>query len=400
MGILDKTKPIRFFLKIPPSNEETCEIHHHIGESPCPWPSCQRGVEGETIIGMYPGGFGKEHRFERKRWQSHDGKDRFSWVDLTLPIHSMSSKIIKEEVRRSLGADPPFPNTIYHYTNMQGLSGIIDSKEFWLTDHSYMNDSREIEYGLDIVRAAVKDLSSNPKYSQRLRIIEKWEKFLDTGTAYRICIACFSLQGDSLSQWRGYGGRSIGICLCFGIKHTMFWHSLGLNLQRVIYDKEKQFAIAKIILHIYLTIMEWNQQKGTDVDEDIFGSSLITNLYQQLVFFKNPAFSDEKEVRWVYTEDKKMFPGDDTLAPKRFRLDPNILVPYVTSTDVINMFKAKGFPVGNAQSKLLPLQEVIVGPQENEDLVKKSISEYLNEKGYGFVKVRNSEVPFRSKQSR
>jgi len=236
------SKPTRFFLKIPPSIEETCKVHHHIGELPCPWPSCEKGVEAETIIGMYPIGLKKEHRFERKQWQSLDGENRFSWIDFSFPIHPMASKIIEEEIRRSLRPDPPFPNPIYHYTNIQGLYGIINSQEFWFTDYSYMNDSREIKHGLDVVRVLLKDLKVDPKHSAKLPIIEKWAEVLNTAGPYRICIACFSLEGDSLSQWRGYGGRNIGVCLGFDTKHTLFWRLLGTHLQRVNYGSIPQFV--------------------------------------------------------------------------------------------------------------------------------------------------------------
>jgi len=160
------------------------------------------------------------------------------------------------------------------------------------------------------------------------------------------------------------------------------------------YKGEEQSKIVAIILHVYLIIMEWNQQKGIEIEEDIFQKSLITNLYRHIVFLKNPAFLDEKEVRWVYTEDQKMF-DDGTLAPKHFRVDHNILIPYVTTIDIINIFKLKGLPVSNSKSRLLPLREVIVGPQENADLVECSVREFLEGKGYHSVTVKKSNVPFR-----
>lgn len=389
MGVLDKTTPRRYFPNIQLSNKEMCPVHHHMGDLPCPWPSCKKGVDGETIILMYPLGIKKEHRFERKQWQSPEGEDRFSWIDLSIPIYSMASKIVTEEIRRSLGSGPQFPNTIYHYTNIQGLYGIIDSKEFWLTDYSYMKDSREIEHGLEIAETVLRDLNRASKYSAKRTIIDQWQEVLNT-VPYRICIACFCLKGHSLTLWRDHG-RNTAVCLGLSSKDTLFWHPFGLNFDKVTYKKKNQRKIVEIIFHVYCMITEWNHQKGINVNGHVFQTSLITDLYEQIVFFKNASFSDEKEVRWVYIERPKMFGVDDIVAPKRFRedpKDPNILIPYVTSTDIISMFRAKGFPVANPQSGLLPLREVIVGPQENAELVRRSIREFLQTAGYGSVEVR------------
>ena len=34
-----------------------------------------------------------------------------------------------------------------HYTNLQGLIGIVESNELWLSDHRFLNDELEYEYG-------------------------------------------------------------------------------------------------------------------------------------------------------------------------------------------------------------------------------------------------------------
>ncbi|MBA3661037.1 MAG: hypothetical protein H0W64_04895 [Gammaproteobacteria bacterium] len=35
---------------------------------------------------------------------------------------------------------------LYHYTNYKSLLGILSSKQIWLTDYRYLNDSSEIQY--------------------------------------------------------------------------------------------------------------------------------------------------------------------------------------------------------------------------------------------------------------
>lgn len=40
---------------------------------------------------------------------------------------------------------------LYHYTSFLGLSGILQSKQLWLTDHKFLNDPSEIEHGKHII---------------------------------------------------------------------------------------------------------------------------------------------------------------------------------------------------------------------------------------------------------
>ena len=42
---------------------------------------------------------------------------------------------------------------VYHYTTPEGLWGIIDSGELWMSDYSYLNDAVELNYGLQLASA-------------------------------------------------------------------------------------------------------------------------------------------------------------------------------------------------------------------------------------------------------
>jgi hypothetical protein len=136
------------------------------------------------------------------------------------------------------------------------------------------------------------------------------------------------------------------------------------------------------------------EQKG--IEDKSLQEALVSSLYMEIVFFKNPAFKDEGEVRWVYTEEQNLLKSEGIpLAPKHFRISHNILVPYATSTEISNLPRGKKSPVAEEDSQLLPLREVVVGPQENANLVKQSIEEFLQENGYDSVAVKKSIIPFR-----
>ena len=50
--------------------------------------------------------------------------------------------------------------SIYHYTSIQGLKGILESKSLWLTHYKFLNDPNEMRY------------CSNDNHSITLKLIE------------------------------------------------------------------------------------------------------------------------------------------------------------------------------------------------------------------------------------
>ena len=45
----------------------------------------------------------------------------------------------------------------FHYTSLEGLKGILDTKEFWATEYHYLNDMEEFEYVDDLLREMLKE---------------------------------------------------------------------------------------------------------------------------------------------------------------------------------------------------------------------------------------------------
>jgi len=56
--------------------------------------------------------------------------------------------------------------TIYHYTDLMGLRGILESRKLWLTDAGYLNDRSELEYGRDAVARQLEQLRAIAEKSQ------------------------------------------------------------------------------------------------------------------------------------------------------------------------------------------------------------------------------------------
>src|SRR3954469_8344806 len=109
----------------------------------------------------------------------------------------------EDSSQRALQAfqEGPPPTTLFHYTTAAGLHGILSSGRIWATDLEYLNDSRELRYGLDLLRDAMLAHQAG-KWSREVDFILG---FRDVPPARRMMVTCYCEDGDLLGQWRGYG---------------------------------------------------------------------------------------------------------------------------------------------------------------------------------------------------
>jgi hypothetical protein len=98
------------------------------------------------------------------------------------------------------------PNIIYHYTDVNGLIGLIDSGCIWATHVSRLNDASENMHGFNLV---IEHVRANLPIASR-PLIEKALLGLRSVDTY---VACYSTKSDLLSQWRNYTGTKVGYSL-------------------------------------------------------------------------------------------------------------------------------------------------------------------------------------------
>lgn len=99
----------------------------------------------------------------------------------------------------------PVDEVIYHYTSAEGLRGIIENSEIWLTNVAFTNDTTECK-----ALQEEKDLFIDSDFTNNL-VRDSWRDFVhNSGNDYDTYITSFSRGEESLEQWRGYGNFRIG----------------------------------------------------------------------------------------------------------------------------------------------------------------------------------------------
>jgi len=115
-----------------------------------------------------------------------------------------------EHLKRLMQAlSEPYQGTIYHYTSADGVSGIIDKHEIWMSNTAFLNDPTELQ-ALEDARSILRDNDfTNDAVKEKWLSMVGWSR--SNATRQPDCyMASFSRRKDSLEQWRAYGNFCIG----------------------------------------------------------------------------------------------------------------------------------------------------------------------------------------------
>lgn len=278
------------------------------------------------------------------------------------------------ETLNSLGTRyPPVKRSLSHYTNLGSLISIIENHQFWASNVLFLNDSNEIVYGIGEATTFLDEQKSS--FNDRLdaSFFEKVKLRILDGGIPDVFACCFCEQGDSLGQWRGYGGVGQNVSIEFDSAKLQAHLGDSGRLRKVIYGKGNarqrlQQAVNELISE------KRNNDLFADITHDntVAFEQLITGLAPQ---FKHMSFEDEREWRFIANA-----PSDDVQV--HYRARDNVIVPYLK--------------LGNPDTPL-PIERIRVGPGKDPNTTIRSIENFLrSRKDYSAVPVVRSNVPFRT----
>jgi hypothetical protein len=288
------------------------------------------------------------------------------------------------------------PRTLFHYTNGAGLQGILESNRFWATHAQYLNDSTELVYAYDFIKAAVKRHTDEQAPMALAELGYQVTTLLDPFYVHELLkpyMVCFCEEGDLLSQWRGYGGGVGGYAL--GLDSSRIGQRWGirtpgqnLDLLRVIYDRSVQEVLINSIVSGAFNVLRSIEEKyGPDIAKiAMFNCTnfIHRELVRCLICFKSPSFSEEKEWRVVHIE-----PSHEADAEVKFRVSATNIIPYV-ELDLS--------PEAGTRANRIPLTKAVYGPSPYPDLLRNSLVMMLNRYGYSWplTEVKGSTIPLRA----
>jgi hypothetical protein len=271
----------------------------------------------------------------------------------------------------------PLTQPLYHYTNQLGLLGIVENEALWATKIHYMNDSTEFSAIFNMVANRLDTEENNtPTIPSSLPIPSRsmtLRAFATASTAVNVCVVSFSINGDLLSQWRGYAKGDYGYSIGFNADKLTYFAAKGdFVLRPCVYDEEVQKRIVDEICDYYLT--------STVINELAIVQQFTATVISYGAFFKDPSFSQEDEWRLV----------SQPLADRElhFRKGKSMIIPYCKKMELR----------GSSADTLI--DDVVVGPCPHMNLSVAAVTALLHGKrptlsaGVKPV-VRPSVIPYR-----
>ena len=279
---------------------------------------------------------------------------------------------------------------LYHYTDINGLYGILKSETFRATQSEYLNDSAEIVYIKEVLQEVLKEIKN--KIPQRLneilkeqllnvegyenvkeKIIQDFYKsfeekifefinIMEKNICKRVFLLSFSKKEDVAHLFSSYA-KNDGYCLGFDSKSFVD----NLNISRndfiegiwngpIIYDKKIQ---VNNIVDVIMSTVEKLFNKEIDGQEvcKIIGSKIGV----MALFYKNSEFVDEREYRIAIILKEK----SEIINCIEHRVSNNLIIPYIEANFDINSLK-----------------EIMIGPTNKVDIIEKSLKSFLEIKKF------------------
>lgn len=196
---------------------------------------------------------------------------------------------IHEELLNRIG-----DNSIYHYTDINGLENILKKQRIRFTNYQYLNDPTEIQFGKNIIINTLLNTNLDNKLLQNItNLLSEIDKL------WELHISSFSTKIEKLSLWRYYANNGSG----FAIEFNKSFHTPEKNpkstlgapiIGNVIYGKTESKNFIDKFIGIY--------KKYCEIEERERFNSFISNLLSITPFFKDDSFKEEKEVRLICVE--------------------------------------------------------------------------------------------------
>ncbi len=271
--------------------------------------------------------------------------------------------------------------TVYHYTDLSALQGIVEGRDLWLTNSRFSNDYEEGEHGKKIVAAAIAKRVERPDLDADQRKFAKdVSKRFAGAEEHNIYVCCFCRKDDLLGQWRSYGSNGTGVSI--GLETDQFtWISgpdappeLGLiYLWRVFYQEETQRRIVDECIELAYQSLDGDHEARIDLAVEAIHFFVPT--------FKNPDFEEEQEARLVFR------PAPDCPVSPRFRVGRSMLVPYYSLQELANE--------AGIDEWRPPITSVRVGPSANREINRQGVQLMLDSTSYPRMMVEASNTPYR-----
>lgn len=241
--------------------------------------------------------------------------------------------------------------SLFHYTDAFAVMSMLKSRQIWMTDVRFLNDSQEFHDGVSFIQNAIGKLGGEddrPHIRTALRYLglldsEMFARELKENPKF---LCSFSQACDLLSQWRSYGDYAVEFDKASLSEHLSLFDCVYSDAQKEKISDEK---VGQVFASFVSGARAHAIPERSSVESAQYG------LVSQCLIFKNSSFSEESEVRSTVVKET-------TSLDINYRVKGGVLIPYVPCSFPLRCIKA-----------------VHIGPMANQHLAKESMQMFVDQ---------------------
>ncbi|WP_259445336.1 DUF2971 domain-containing protein [Paenibacillus lautus] len=287
---------------------------------------------------------------------------------------------------------------------------IIKNKTVRLSDVSKSNDYRETKWLLDYIgEEVIRQYKKHSFFDGQLiygldedtflKFVVKSikEKMLERSEEL-FYVACFSKEGDKLSQWRGYADDGNGISVGFNTDslRKLINKNESLSLLQVVYpEKNSNSSFEEIRTHstdILQSVLEAIAEGDTKklFSRETYAIDGLHEISSRVfikdsIKYKNPSFKEEVEWRIVYDEDLDKYTNwedwyDEVQDKSLLSGEMKLLFPYGLQFKAYRNKIVSFFDLSFKTCMKNMINEIIIGPKS--EVQEGDIHQILSYYGY------------------
>lgn len=263
----------------------------------------------------------------------------------------------------------------YHYTDQNGLIGILNTKNLWASHVLFQNDSKEFAYGKDLFCEYIDEVFSQEIPDSPDNLMEEIADWLTVFDSPIFTIS-FSEDDCSLNQFRAYSkarsGFSIGINID-KLRNNLRKTAFLSTFEKCLYRKDDQIQFIRKKLEECII-----ENRIDDKKHDELIPLIAAKIASCSPVLKHSSFSEEREWRLIF----------DYFNPVRehykFRAGGSFVIPYLE------------VPLNPSET----ISSIVVGPTPHSDLAMIATKELASHfKLFGKSakeRIKYSNLPYRS----
>lgn len=288
------------------------------------------------------------------------------------------------------------PEVLYHYCSISSFFSIIKSKSLWLCNAFNMNDRYDSTYLESIVSRWLREMANKESNREKKIFYNACNKVLLNYTIERPIpyIACFSTEGDLLSQWVAYANQGTGVSIGFNTEMLLQYSvdnptgflisfdndinsTLLINLEYHITEIKKM--LEKLFNYCY------SQYIANKEDIDILSKMAILfcgYIFRISALYKNKAFRAEHEWRCI-SYCASYYSNSLNFGKMSRNIEFECINGHIKSHISLDLREYWNDGL---------IKHVILGPQSNEN--EFDFKFFLSNNFSDEIEIRNSKIPY------